>query len=134
MAGSAELTIVIPATLRHELEASPFGGVPDWFAVDVISDGVAIVGHSRVGECRLGEAVVYSTHLGESRQVADAVIVDTAHAYADLFVSQDRRARKRYSEIADGPRSLDYRAFKVEVLGLRPGVEGSPFDRLRSKP
>lgn len=115
---SERLVVLVPATLRRELEASPFGGVPDWFSVVSILDGVAIVNHSRAGECRLGDAEVYSAHRGESRQVPDAVLADTAHAYADVFVTEDRRTRDRYARIAGSSRALDFSDFRTLILEL----------------
>ena len=116
-----EIAIVVPATLRRELESSPFGRVPSWFPVECIVDGVAIINHSRVGECRLGQGAVFQDHLGESAQTAHAVIVDTAHSCAHVFVSQDRRARRRYARIAGTARSLGYSAFRDEIFGLASG-------------
>lgn len=121
---SERLVVVVPATLRRELEASPFGGIPDWFSIVPILDGVAVVGHSRVGECRLGDAEVFRAHRGESRQVPDAVLADTAHAYADVFVSEDRRARDCYARIAGSSRALDFSGFRTLVLELEASSSG----------
>jgi hypothetical protein len=115
---SGELVVVVPATLRRELVDSPFRRVPDWFPVEVVLDGVTVLGHSRLGESRLGDGVVFGSHRGQSHQVADAVIVDTAHSCADLYVSEDRRARTRYATISDGSRSLTYAEFRVRILDL----------------
>jgi hypothetical protein len=116
-------SILIPATLRRELEASHFGGVPTWFPVEGILDGVFVLNHSRLGEARAGDGVVFSDHRGESAQTSDAVLVDTAHLYADVFVTEDKRARRRYARVAGSSRSIDYSTFRAQILGL-----SSPLD------
>jgi hypothetical protein len=105
------LEIIVPDTLRRQLEVNPFGGVPDWFPTSVIPDSVFVLDHSRLGFARLGEGDVFSAHRGESRQISDAVIVDAADNDADIFVSEDRRARGRYQNLRGGARSLDYERF-----------------------
>jgi len=49
-------------------------------------------------------------------QTSDAVIVDAADNDADVFVSEDRRARERYATLRDRSRSLDYARFRAEFL------------------
>lgn len=93
-------------------------GVPTWFPTMLIADAVFIVGHSRLDAARLGDGATYSAHLGGSRQIPDAVIVDAADNGADVFVSEDRRARERYAKLRDTGRALDYSRFREEVLGL----------------
>lgn len=116
---SGRLEIIVPATLLRELKASPFDGVPDWFPNTVIQDSVFVLNHSRVdGSARVGEGAIFAAHRGVSRQVSDAVIVDTTDKDADVFVSEDRRARKRYAQLRHPSRSLDYSRFRAEVLSL----------------
>jgi hypothetical protein len=114
----SSLEIIIPDTLLRQLEVSPFGGVPDWFPTDVIPDSVFVLDHSRLGFARLGEGDVFTAHRGESQQISDAVIVDSADYDADLFVSEDRRARERYAKLRNRGRALDYARFRTEVLTL----------------
>ena len=113
-----QLEVLVPDTLLRDLEASQFDGVPDWFPTSVVADGVFVLDHSRLGCARLGDGSVYEDHKGESRQVSDAVIVATVDAEADLFVSEDRRARNRYTRLRGEGRSLDYQRFRSDVLGL----------------
>lgn len=113
-----QLGIVMPDTLLQQLEQSPFGGVPDWFPTDVIADSVFVLDHSRLDFARLGEGDVFTAHRGTSQQISDAVIVDAADSDADLFVSEDRRARERYAKLRDPTRALDYLRFRSEILGL----------------
>jgi hypothetical protein len=115
---ATELEIVVPDTLLRQLEQSPFGGVPDWFPTDVIVDSVFVLDHSRLDSARLGEGDVFTAHRGKSRQISDAVIVDAADSDADLFVSEDRRARERYSKLSDPSRALNYFRFRSEILRL----------------
>jgi hypothetical protein len=115
---ASALEIIVPDRLLQELDASPFSGVPDWFAVSVIPDSVFVLDHSRLGFARLGDGDVSAAHKGKSQQVSDAVIVDVADNDADVFVSEDRRARERYATLRDRGRALDYGRFRIEVLRL----------------
>jgi hypothetical protein len=116
---AAVLEVVVPHTLLQQLEASPFAGVPDWFPTDVIPDSVSVLGHWRLGFARLGDGEIFTSHLGKSQQVSDAVIVDAADIDADAFVSEDRRARERYATtLRDRGRSLDSARFRAEILRL----------------
>lgn len=115
---SAVLAIIVPDTLQRQLQASPFAGVPDWFPVIEIPDSVFVLDHSHLGSARLGDGEVFTAHRGESRQVADAVIVDAADTDADVFVSEDRRARERYANLRGRGRALGYARFRAEVLDL----------------
>ena len=115
---ASALEIIVPDTLRQQLEVSPVGGVPDWFPTNVIADSVFVLDHSRLGFARLGKGGVFAAHRGASQQISDAVIVDVADNDADIFVSEDRRARKRYVKLRDRGRALDYARFRGEILGL----------------
>jgi hypothetical protein len=115
---AGSLTIIVPHTLVEELAASPFAGVPDWFPVAHITDSVFIFDHSRLDSARLGDGEIFAAHRGKSQQIADAVLVDAADTDADIFVSEDRRARKHYAELRDAGRSLNYARFRAEILGL----------------
>lgn len=110
------LVVVVPDTLLRQLEASPFAGVPDWFPTEIAPDSVSVLDHSRLDSVRLGSGDIFACHLGESNQVSDAVLVDTADVDADVFISEDVRARKRYARLRDEGRSLDYKTFRAEVL------------------
>lgn len=115
---AGEMTIVMPDTLHRELKESPFQGIPDWFPVRIVSDSVFVLDHSVLNHARLGEGEIYREHLGESKQRNDAIIVDAADSDADIFVSEDRRARKRYAAIRGSEKSLDFSAFCIKFLGL----------------
>ena len=118
LCGAGELQVLMPDTLLQQLKASPFEGVPHWFPAELISDGVFVLGHSRLGFARLGDGTMFTAHRGASQQISDAVIVDVADTDADVFVSEDRRARERYARLRDPNRALDYARFRQEILGL----------------
>jgi hypothetical protein len=118
MCEAAQLEVVVPDTLLRELEVSPFGGVPDWFPTQLTSDNVFVCDHSRLGSARLGDGEIFSAHRGDSKKVSDAVIVDAADSDANVFVSEDRRARERYVMLRDRSKSLDYARFRSELLRL----------------
>lgn len=117
MVASLELQVIVPASLARQLEASPFG-MPNWFPTVLVPDSVMIVGFTPLGTGRLGHGGLYTAHRGDSNQVADAVIVDAANTDADLFVSDDRRARTRYAKLIAPDRSLNFAQFRSQVLGL----------------
>lgn len=115
---AGELEIVVPNTLLRELKDGPFGGVPVWFPTTLIDDSVFVLDYSLLDCARLGNGKVFTAHRGASKQIADAVIVDAVDTDADIFVSEDRRARERYANLRDRSRSLNYERFCKEVLGL----------------
>jgi hypothetical protein len=79
---------------------------------------VFILDHSRLDYARLGEGEIFSAHRGTSQQIKDAVIVDAADTDADVFVSEDRRARERYAKRRTGGRALDYARLRTDILKL----------------
>lgn len=115
---SGEVEVVVPETLRQQLDASPFNGIPNWFPTTLLPDSVFVLDHCLLGLARLGSGETYTSHKGDSKQISDAVIVDCADTDADVFVSQDRRARERYAGIRDRGRALDYSRFRADVLRL----------------
>ena len=118
MVEAGELVIICPATVRHELEDSPFGGVPPEIPVTHEPDSVFVLDHSRLDEARFGDGTAYDLHRGDSNKVADAVIVESAITDADLFVTQDQRARKRAKDIGYDCSSMTYGEFREQVLQL----------------
>lgn len=116
---TGELQVLVPDTLLQQLKASPFGGVPDWFPAELISDSVFVLDHSRLDFARLGDGTMFTAHRGASQQISDAVIVDVADTDADVFVSEDQRARNRYAKLREAKRALDYVRFRQDILGLQ---------------
>jgi hypothetical protein len=93
------ITVVATSTIVDELADSPMQGLPAWFPVTEELDGIAVIGHSRIGHARIGVNDIYEPHLGESNQVADAVIAESAERYADILVSDDVRCRSRFAKL-----------------------------------
>ncbi len=54
--------------------------------------------------------------------MADAVIADSAINDADLFVSEDRRAKKRAKDIGYSCFAVGYDEFRTTVLKLPAGT------------
>lgn len=103
--------ILIPSTICDELKKSPFKGVPALFPYIKITDAVFILGQSRLGEARLGDGRVYQQHKGDSQQLKDAIIADTANLEATMFVSQDNRNRSRLRNLSKSCKSLTFDEF-----------------------
>ena len=82
--------------------------------VTVETESVFMLDFARLGTARLGDGRVFNEHRGASNQASDAVIADSADDLADIFVSEDRRARTRLKSASDrcvGMSYLDYRAW-----------------------
>jgi hypothetical protein len=118
LCGIATLAVVVPDTVRRQLLNSPFGGVPDWFPSMAIPDSVFILDHLHLDVARLGNGDTYTAHLGASGQFPDAVIVDAADNEADVFVSEDRRARRHYAKLRGQGRALNYERCCADLLSL----------------
>ena len=99
IAGGAVRVIATPV-LVDELNASPFGGLPDWFPIAIESESVAVIGFARIGMARIGDGKVYSKHRGSSNNVKDGILAASADALADILVSEDGRCRKRLAVIS----------------------------------
>jgi|AntAceMinimDraft_16_1070373.scaffolds.fasta_scaffold04984_2 hypothetical protein len=112
------LQVISTPRIRRELEESPLQGIPDWFPVVQELESVSILPF-RLGETRLGKGEVFRAHLGESAKRADAEITDSANAYADVFVTDDRRCRKRAQECAPLCKTLTYPDFKAWLCKFR---------------
>ena len=115
---SNKIEIIVPANVVRELNEGPFQGVPDWFEVKQITDSVFILDHTPLGEGRLGSGEVFSEHKGESKNISDAVIVDTAATDADIFVSNDKRARNRLKNIKSSFQVYDLEEFRTYLNGI----------------
>jgi len=114
------LRVICTPTIQRELENSPFGGIPDWFPVHYELESVSVLPF-QLGETRLGPGDVYRAHRGDSQKRRDAEIADAADAYADVFVTQDRRCRKRAQECAVSCQTFDFQDFKAWLSGLGGG-------------
>jgi predicted nucleic acid-binding protein len=104
--------VIATPMVLEELRRSPFGGIPNWFAVAVEAENVTVLGYATLGMTKLGEGEVYGEHRGESEKIPDAIIADSADALADVLVSEDRRCRERLKKISTRCTALDYDQFR----------------------
>ena len=108
---SGALQIIATPVIRNELSASPYKGIPNWFPVLQRPEAVAIVGEFAVGEAILDDGEVYTKHRGESTKVRDGIIAQSAHTFTDIFVTNDKRCRKRFQQIKGNCIAMDYAGF-----------------------
>ena len=108
MIESKKIEVAVPRIVLEELKRSPFNGVPDFFPIKNISDGVAVVGLAVAGAVIVGDGKTYSSHLGTSKKSKDAVLAETASNYSDVFVSEDNRCRKRLNNIQSKVKCFNY--------------------------
>ncbi|MDO8444776.1 MAG: hypothetical protein Q7T53_01495 [Deltaproteobacteria bacterium] len=107
-----KLMVMVTSTIRRELEISPFKGVPEWFHTEIIGDSVFLSEYSLTDVDRVGEGDIYDVHKGHSKNFRDAIIADTAHTDADIFVSEDNRCRQRFKKISDSCKSMSFSEFE----------------------
>ena len=107
--------VIATPVVVDELVDSPFGGVPTWFPIDIETESVAVVGFWRIGMARLGDGEVFTKHRGESNNTPDAILADSANDLADILVTNDRRCRKRLSEISSTCEAIDYAQFRKRL-------------------
>lgn len=106
-----KIKILVSANVARELADSPYKGIPNWFPTERIADSVFVLNHTPLGEGRLGSGEVFHQHRGESNKIDDAVIADTAALDADVFVSNDKRARNRLGNIPSSCEAYDFTEF-----------------------
>jgi hypothetical protein len=83
--------VIATPTVVAELTKSPFLGVPKWFPVDLEPEA--------------------ATDQADT-EIADAVIAASAHALADLMVSEDHGCRWRLSQLSTRCKALSYAEFR----------------------
>jgi predicted nucleic acid-binding protein len=109
------LQVFASPVVVKELQASPFGGIPNWFPVSVQPEGIGIAGLERAGMARSSVGRIFHAHRGESRKGYDAIIAESARTMRAMLVSDDRRCRERLKEIAGEDTAMSYNEFKVWV-------------------
>ena len=109
---SNEICVFATPKIVDELREGPFGGLPDWFPIRYEPENVAVCGHARSGMARLGDGQVYTEHRGESSNIADAIISDSAAAIADILVSEDQRNVKRFNDLCTRCAGMNYARFR----------------------
>ncbi len=103
--------VIATPMVLDELLNGPFGGLPDWFPIEVEPESVTVLGYAPLGMTRLGDGEVYAEHRSESKKIPDAIIANSANSLADILVSEDRRCRERLKKISTSCRGMDYREF-----------------------
>ena len=81
--------------LAEQLQRSPFGGVPDWFEVEVIPELLTVADQTYVDHSFFTDTGIFELHHGESTQdgnIEDAIIAESASGGADIFVTEDKRS------------------------------------------
>lgn len=106
------ICIIVTPKIIDELIQSLFGGLPDWFPICYEPENVAVCGHARSGMARLGEGRDYTEHRGDSNNIADAIISDSAAAMADIVVSEDQRLVKRFNDLRTHCIAMRYATFR----------------------
>ena len=112
--------VLLSPVVHDQLGAGPFKDVSSLFPIRLISEAVAVWGVAKFGLARMGNGNVYKEHRGASNQYKDAIIADTAHCDADIFVSEDKRCRKRLKTISSTLKCLDYDEFAAWIESQRP--------------
>lgn len=115
---SAQIRVIVSPVAMQELLKSPFGGIPEFFPVEVVVDSVAVAGLAIPGLARPGDGNVFRAHIGSSRKGADAVIADSASTYADVFVSEDARCRNRLQDIHLACKCFTYAEFSEWIANV----------------
>lgn len=111
--------VLVSPVVHDQLRAGPFKDVSCLFPIRLISEAVAVVGVAKVGLARPGNGNVYKEHRGASNQYEDAIIADTAHCDADIFVSKDKRCRQRLQTISSTLKCFDYDEFAAWIENQR---------------
>ena len=122
VAADGVLVIATPIVI-DELNDSPFEGLPSWFPIVVEPESVFVLGFARLGAARLGDGEVLTKHRGSSSKIKDAIIADSAASIADLFVSEDKRCRKRLEEMNTKCRALTYAEHRVWISSQGNGLQ-----------
>ncbi len=107
------ICIHAPEHVIHELENSPFNGLPDWFVIEEVRDSVFVAGITPYGNGTLGGGRVFDEHLGDSKKYDDAIIADTAHSSSDILVTNDGRFNHRFAKASKSCKVLNFSEFEV---------------------
>jgi hypothetical protein len=113
----AKLKILMPRAISEELWLSPFQGIPKLFPVEFSGNTVGLCGIAACGDS-IGSGTIFKKHLGQSKQMKDALIADAADWKAQWLVSEDKRLRRRMAEISTRCNVLNYAEFREELHKL----------------
>lgn len=109
---SGRVRVIAPCVIVDELTISPFRGIPKFFLVDKVHDGIPVAGIAKAGMAIVSDGKVFKEHLGNSKKAKDAVIVHTANNLAEIIVSDDQRCLKRIRKITNKLEVYDFDQFK----------------------
>jgi hypothetical protein len=62
LVAAGDVRVIATPVVIDELTASPFGGLPAWFAIHVEPDNVAVYDFVKYGMARYGNGQVFSEH------------------------------------------------------------------------
>lgn len=109
----AKLLIIMPRSVAEELHLSPLKEVQSYFPIKFVGN---TVGNVNMAVCdAIGSGEVFNKHVGDSKKVNDAYIVDAADWYADWLVSEDVRLINRAAKISNRFRCMNYCQFLQEL-------------------
>ena len=109
---SGSIRVIATPVVLDELAMSPFHGLPAWFRVDVVNEGVPVYGEAKYGQAEFSDGAMYEAHRGESSgNVRDAILAESAHKKADILVSDDSRCRNRLSMLSRKCVGMTYEEF-----------------------
>jgi hypothetical protein len=111
-----KLSMLMPRTVAEELFLSSLKEVSSYFPIKFVGNTVGNVNMGVSDSIGLGE--VFEMHVGESKKINDAYIVDAADWFADWLVSEDTRLRNRAAKISNRFRSMKYCEFVQELVIL----------------
>jgi hypothetical protein len=111
------IEIIITRTIAEELHLSPHMDVLERFPYAYKGNTVGRVGILRCGDS-IGSGEVFYEHLGESKKIADALIVDAAFWYADWLVSDDDRLCRRAKPLLERCQVMSFTTFEIEILSM----------------
>jgi len=98
LVAKGSIRVIATPTVVHELSKSPFGGLPTWFPVDLEPE----------------------RHGAKPNLVSDAIIADSAHALADILVSEDHGCRWRLTQLSTRCKAISYAELR-SWLSRAPG-------------
>ena len=113
LVNARKITIYAPEHVIHELEKSPFNGLPNWFCIEKVRDSVFVAGITPYGNGTLGGGRVYDEHLGDSKKYDDAIIADTAHSNSHILVTNHGRFNRRFTKLSNDCKVLDFLEFEA---------------------
>jgi hypothetical protein len=115
LVANGDVRVIATPVVADEVTAGPLRSLPDWFPIDLRNEAVAVLGYAKLGMAQLGEGEMYQAHRGESltsSNTRDAIIAESAHKLADLFVSEDRRSRERLRKLSSNCAAMTFDEFR----------------------